>query len=199
MDGEVTAEWIAHKVKPYLSQRDIRLVCEWGMGMGRLIRNFPLHFSSARIVGYDYNDEYVECCKMNYQGISFYTNQLMPPLPKCSESSIDLLVAISIFTHLSDRSIREWFKEFAGKMAPGGVFLFTTHGHGFYQRLTANEKKMFSSGQLVEWKQGAEGKRTFASFHPKTYIRDVIPKEFELLEHNEGSLNEQDTWIVKRL
>lgn len=108
------------------------------------------------------------------------------------------MVAISIFTNLGDSAIRAWLRGFAEKMSPGGVFLFTTHGRGFYHRLQANEQQIFDAGQLVEWRQGSEGKRTFGSFHPRAYLLDAIPSAFEVLEHQIGKTNEQDVWVLRR-
>lgn len=197
-DGEATAAWIAQSVKPHLGDKKVEVVSEWGMGMGRLIRNFPSHFPNARVIGYDYNAEYVQCCRQNYAGISFFQNQLLPPLPSDELHAIDVLVAISIFTHLGDSAIRAWLRAFAEKMSTGGVFLFTAHGRGFYHRLPANEKQTFDAGQLVEWRQGSEGKRTFGSFHPEAYLLDAIPSAFEVVEHQIGKANEQDVWILRK-
>lgn len=197
-DGEATAAWIASMIKSHLAAERVHMVCEWGTGMGRLIRNFPSHFPDARVVGYDYNPEYVACCKQNYAGIAFHQNQLMPPLPTGDLVPIDVLVAISIFTHLGDGAIRAWLQEFAQKMSPGGVFLFTAHGRGFRHRLPSNEQQIFDAGQIVEWRQGGEGKRTFGSFHPEAYLLDAIPSAFEVIEHQIGKANEQDVWILRR-
>jgi SAM-dependent methyltransferase len=197
-DGEATAADIAQNIKSHLAGKQVDVVCEWGMGMGRLIRNFSWHFPNARIIGYDYNAAYVECCQQNYPDIAFYQNQLLPPLPAAGLGNIDVLVAISIFTHLGDEAIRAWLQEFAQRMSPGGVFLFTAHGRGFYHRLPANEKQIFDAGQLVEWRQGKEGKRTFGSFHPKAYLLDAVPSAFEVVAHQAGDTNEQDVWILRR-
>lgn len=43
-DGEATAAWITESVKPHLGDKKVEVVSEWEMGMGRLIRNFPVHF-----------------------------------------------------------------------------------------------------------------------------------------------------------
>lgn len=197
-DGEVTAAEIAQSIKPYLDGKRVEVMCEWGMGMGRLIRNFPSHFPDAMVIGCDYNAEYVHCCRQNYPNITFYQNQLLPPLPATGLGNIDVLVAISIITHLGDEAIRAWLQEFAQRMSPGGVFLFTAHGRGFYHRLTATEQQVFDAGQLVEWHQGKEGKRTFSSFHPAAYLLNVVPSAFEVVAHQAGDTNEQDMWILRR-
>ena len=55
-----------------------------------------------------------------------------------------------MFSHLSKPSFKEWIREIAQALKPGGIGVFTTWGLRFLQRLQA-EKKLLDDGTDIHW------------------------------------------------
>lgn len=103
-----------------------RRVLDWGCGCGRLLR-YMGGLSSSQITGVDIDEDSVSWCAKN---LPFAATQPIPLHPPTSlpAASFDLIIGISIFTHLSEEVQIEWLKELHRLAAPGGVLLMSVHG-----------------------------------------------------------------------
>lgn len=123
----VTANWL--KILEHIGffPRNIGSMLELGCGSARILRHFR-HLGGARIIGSDVNPAMIEWCKDNVPGIEFYQNQLQPPLDFAQDGSLDLVTALSVFTHIPLEWQQDWLREIYRVLRPGGVFLCTIHG-----------------------------------------------------------------------
>jgi SAM-dependent methyltransferase len=109
-------------------------ILEFGCGTARLIRHFRC-MDGVRLVGTDLNPEMIEWCRQNVTGIEFYCNDMEPPLPLANDTSFDLILASSVFTHIPRDLQKAWLNEMRRLLSPGGVFLCTVLGRVAKQSL----------------------------------------------------------------
>ena len=200
--GGVAARTIASVVAAYLGDRPVT-VCEWGCGPGRIVRHLPeLLPQGSKVFGTDYNLRSIAWCSTNLATAEFRTNGLAPPLP-LETGQIDLLYAISIFTHLSERMHDEWFKEILRVVRPGGIILLTVHGDGSIGGLNAKERATYHAGRLVVRGNVKEGSRIFVAYQSPRYMRESLLYGIEVLAHNPEHLRmifarSQEVYVLRR-
>jgi SAM-dependent methyltransferase len=200
--GKTQAEVLVSYMRKFSApERQAKLsVLEWGCGPGRIIQHMPRMLGSeARIFGSDYNHTTVDWCQGNLQNLTCKRNQLEPPLAFSAES-MDVIYAISVFTHLSDRLHSAWCNELFRVLRPGGLLLVTLHGNAVADKLTPQERETFDRGELVVRGQVKEGSRLYAAFHPDAYARNQLFKDFEVLDKREpfSAGMKQTLWIVRK-
>jgi cyclopropane fatty-acyl-phospholipid synthase-like methyltransferase len=202
-DGKNTAEEIVRLFSKYydLSKPD-KTILDWGCGPGRIVRHLPALLPDAEVYGTDYNENYIKWCSENLNGINFSVNKIDPPMNFAS-SFLDAIIGLSIFTHLSIKNHFEWINELHRIVKFGGGILITTQGEAYRSELTATEKELFDSNQLVTRKYLNEGNRLYSSFQPTEFVRELIVGKFQIIEHVPGKMKNsepaQDSWLLKKI
>ncbi len=110
--------------------KDFDRILDFGCGVGRLLQ--ALHLArrpGQELFGCDVNEACATWCRENLDFADVRHTALEPPLPY-PEQSFDLVVAISVFTHLSRPLQVAWARELMRVLRPGGVALITTCGLG---------------------------------------------------------------------
>lgn len=69
----------------------------------------------------------INWAKTNLPGISFHVSSLSPPL-NVNSSSVNVITAISIWSHYSPSAARAWLDEMHRVLLPDGVMVMTIHG-----------------------------------------------------------------------
>ncbi|MBK9254373.1 MAG: class I SAM-dependent methyltransferase [Saprospiraceae bacterium] len=202
LGGKEVAQWILSIVKPHIKSSEV-IVLDWGCGPARIARHLPdIGFQNSVIHGTDYNKATIEWCQKNIQNVTFNVNSVNPPLGYKNET-FDLIIGISIFTHLSEPNHLSWIKELARVLKPEGIAFLTTHGEVFRSILNDAEIRQYDSGKLVVRGAVKEGHRIFTAFQPPLYLIPLWSQYFEILEHHEGKKAtwglEQDYWVLKKL
>ena len=194
--GEAHARMIADIINRHLSGEEIR-VCEWGCGPARVIRHLGRHLnrSRARLYGTDYNRETIAWASKHLEGIEFLPNELAPPLP-FEDGYLDCVYAISVFTHLSERSHFEWINELRRVLRPGGIIAVTTHSDASAARLLAEEGARYAEGKLVVRGQVREGKKWYLAYQPPEFMRDRLLVDWTILGNFPFSTT-QEVWIAR--
>jgi len=100
---------------------------DFGCSSGRVVRVFAAAYPQTRWQGCDPNRPAVEWARENLPWIDFTVSQQEPPLP-FEDASLDLVYAISIWSHFAPRLGLRWFEEMHRLIAPGGHLLCTVHG-----------------------------------------------------------------------
>jgi SAM-dependent methyltransferase len=156
--------------------------------------------ASAKVYGSDYNPETIEWCTKNLQKINFSLNQLSPPLPY-KNAQFDVAYCISVFTHLSELNGLSWADELHRVLKPGGLLVITTAGdYSFETDLLANEKEEYKDRGIVTRGEYEEGKKMYLARHNPTYVKNILLKKFEHLEHVTAGFPFifQDFWLVRK-
>ncbi|MEP7165269.1 MAG: class I SAM-dependent methyltransferase [Ferruginibacter sp.] len=177
-------------------------ILDWGCGPARVVRHLPeLLLHQHLIYGTDYNTEYINWCSKDLPGITFTANKLYPPLA-FDDNYFDVIYSISILTHLSEKNHYEWISEIKRVLKTGGIFIVTTQGSAYIDKMLKREINEFENGNLVTRNYQKEGHRIFSAFQPESFMRNLF-NDFEIIEFQQGATGhsihgKQDTWIVQK-
>jgi SAM-dependent methyltransferase len=105
---------------------DIGSVLDFGCACGRVMRWFSLALPEAECLGADVRAASIDWCNANLRG-RYLANGVRPPLD-LPDDSVELVVSLSIFSHLNRASNLAWFRELVRVTKPGGLLLLSTHG-----------------------------------------------------------------------
>ena len=193
-------------VHKYADTRSIKSMLDWGCGCGRIIGFFSKFSGIPRICGCDIDAEAIAWCQGNRRPAEFSAISPYPPT-SYADSTFDLIISYSVFTHLSREVQFSWLKEMQRILTPGGLFLATVHGE-FATAFNFPGKKakhVLKDGIYeVEVEDG-----TLDGIAPEGYYRGVFQKKeytlrewsryFEILEYKErGANNFQDLVVMRR-
>jgi len=104
----------------------VESVLDFGCGPGRVSRWWPLGLTGVRCHGYDVRRAPIDWCAANLEG-HYARNAVSPPLD-LPDDSIDLVYALSVFSHLEPRAAAVWIEELARVCRPDGLILLTAFG-----------------------------------------------------------------------
>jgi 2-polyprenyl-3-methyl-5-hydroxy-6-metoxy-1,4-benzoquinol methylase len=201
-DGLNSAGELIALVRKYKDVNVPRLnLLDWGCGTGRITRHFPFHLGpEALVAGSDYNSRYIDWCRASLPGVHWNVNRLDPPL-QYENNFFDVVISLSVFTHLSAQNHPRWMDELHRVAKPGGILIISTQGDAFRGKLLQEEKRNFDNGLLVTRESSTEGHRLFSSFQPERFMHTLIKDKFKVLEliKGEAQLPAQDMWVLQKL
>jgi SAM-dependent methyltransferase len=198
--GEGTASFLKEVANKYLPQFSSLSIYEWGCGPARVIRHLSTLFNKASIAGSDYNTATIEWCSQNISRVNFVVNGLNPPLTY-EDQKFDMVYCISVFTHLSEETGKNWMKELIRILKPNGVLVFSTLGNSSYQtELLPSEKQTYDGHGVVVRGQYKEGRKMYLAVHNPSFVKNTLLNELNLLEHlpNGFPFIQQDCWIAQK-
>jgi len=178
---------------------ELGAVLDFGCGCGRVTRNWA-HLDGPSVTGSDHDEAAVEWCRRNLPFARFEVNGLGPPFAFPGES-FDLVYALSVFTHLSEELQLAWMEELRRVLRPKGFLLLSVHGASYRERLSREERERFDAGRVVVRWEDVAGTNLCSAFHPPDYLRGVLARGFELVEHApEGAKGNphQDLVLLRR-
>ncbi|MBR0564548.1 methyltransferase domain-containing protein [Azoarcus sp. L1K30] len=100
---------------------------DFGTGWGRYARIFMHDFRPENVVGVDVSEQYIDVCRETFPYARFETVTPLPPTSLESDG-FDLIIAYSVFSHLSAAASDAWIAEFTRILRPGGMIAITTQG-----------------------------------------------------------------------
>ena len=165
-------------------------VLDWGCGCGRVTRY--LDRDGGSITGADIDGESVHWCRQNLAFANFEHIPLHPPTSIAS-GSFDLVLGISVFTHLSERDEQQWLAELQRIALPGAVLLMSVHADSTMSRLSLPVDVIRSwkatgfldlgaNRGLAEVLTGSETEYYRDTYHTVPYIRENWARYFEVVD-----------------
>jgi SAM-dependent methyltransferase len=156
-------------------------ILDFGCGCGRVMRHWAA-LPATRVHGCDVNPKMVEWCRAHLPFVDAVVNDASPPLPHES-SSLDLVYAFSVFTHLTEEAQKAWIRECFRVLKPEGYLLLSTLGEHYLSlgRLTPSERASFLNGELVVLYEHSSGTSLCSAYHPPEYVRLKLAADFELV------------------
>lgn len=154
---------------------DVRDVLDIGCGTGRLLSGLHFDDPGRHLVGVDIQQELVDWSRSHLPDIaSWHVGPLAPPLD-LPAASFDLVLLVSVFTHLPLDLQRAWLAEVRRLLRPGGRALITLHGDVYASLLLddAGRQNLESDGYL-EAAGGPAGSNPFATFHTPAFARELF-------------------------
>lgn len=112
-------------------ERDTPLL-DFGTGWGRYARIFMRDVHPDYITGVDVMEHMVSTCQATFPYARFEQVPSIPP-SNLPGDTYQLIIAYSVFSHLSETAATAWIREFSRILAPGGVIAITTQGRRFLQ------------------------------------------------------------------
>jgi SAM-dependent methyltransferase len=106
---------------------DVHSALDFGCSSGRVLRVLAAAYPEVRWHGCDPNGPAIAWAEENLPGTDFFVNGDAPPLP-LDDGSLDLVYAISIWSHFAPELGLRWFEEMRRLIRPGGHLVCTTHG-----------------------------------------------------------------------
>lgn len=100
---------------------------DFGCSSARVIRVLHAAYPEIEWHGCDPNERAIAWARENLPGIDFFVNGDHPPL-HLADASLDLIYAISIWSHFAPELGLRWFDEMRRLIRPGGHLVCTTHG-----------------------------------------------------------------------
>lgn len=197
--GAYHAEFIRARLESAgVDLEGVTRLLDFGCGCGRVLRHWHA-LRSTDVCGSDLSPKLVAWCRRALPFASVQTNALEPPLPYAS-GSVEVVYAISVFTHLTEDLQIRWMRELERILAPGGVAIVTTKGLSRLDALTPAERDRFDAGELVVQAGRYAGRNLCAAFHPEKYIRGPFAGSLETLEvvPADGALFTQDATVFRK-
>lgn len=189
------------------SYADFTNILDWGCGCGRFARYFA-PVAPPGYVGVDIDADNAAWCAANLPFGRFLHVPFHPPTP-LESASFDLLIGISVFTHLSEPDQDEWLAELQRISSPSAILLMTVHGPSSVCR------SGLSPEQVLEWRDAGfvdsgrnadldevlgESEAYRNVFHTHDYVRRRWARWFDVLEIVPGTIgNHQDVVVMRPL
>jgi len=196
--------------------KGFKRILDFGCGCGRGLRYLLPYARTCAIHGCDLRAESIEWCVENLPWVKVELTHEAPPLPY-APAFFDLIFSISVFSHLSEGSAREWIEELRRVSAPGALVIVTTHGRHALQQLLNGKKKCEDFGvsqaelEAAEQTLSEQGfvflSQTLAGLNPSLYgmafiTREYVTREwnaaFEILEYKEARVHDWQDVLVMR-
>lgn len=152
-------------------------VLDFGCGSARVLRHFANEAQSGEFWGCDVDEASVEWDQANLSPpFRFFENGLAPPL-SLADDSLDLVWAMSVFTHIADLW-SDWLVEMHRVLAPGGVLIASFLGEGMWEALVREPYREDEVGMSVlhHW----EGPDCWV-FHSEWWLREHWGRAFEVV------------------
>lgn len=202
--GRKEREIVGRALEASRIDREPVRILDWGCGCGRILRWWD-GLPGLEVNGCDYDPQLVGWVNENLPFAEARVNQLEPPLPYES-GSFDFVYAISVFTHLTEALAIDWMEEILRVLAPGGCFMFTTHGGSYRDRLDPAELARFDRGEAVVQFPSTQGSNLCASYFPRQWVQSRLLDGAELVEllqpHEMDEADRdtlaQDRWLIRK-
>jgi len=181
-------------------------VLDWGCGCGRISRYFRQRGPDA-FTGADVDADNVAWCRANLPFGRFETIPLHPPT-QFADGTFDLVIGISVFTHLREPDQFQWLEELRRITRPGAVLLLTVHGDAYLWAAPTcltdeqNNRRKRTGFVAISNRQYdadlSEADYYQNIFHNHGYIRTNWSKYFEICEILPGYIGNQDLVVLRR-
>lgn len=184
---------------------DFNKVLDWGCGCGKLAR-YLSEIDGPEMFGMDVDPVNISWCNENIKGMKFLLVPINPPT-NIAADFFDLIIGISVFTHLTEDYQFSWLKELRRISLPGALIIVTIHGKTSMLH-TGMSKEMFdkvqSYGFVVSGKNSqisdvVENEEYYvSSFHSEQYIRKNWSHYFDILDIIPSFMGHHDLVIMKK-
>jgi SAM-dependent methyltransferase len=193
----------------------VRSVLDFGCSSGRVVRVLAAAYPDVAWHACDPNGPAIAWASENLPGIDFFVSADEPPL-SLETASLDLVYAISIWSHFQPGLGLRWFEEMRRIIRPGGHLVCTTHGFtsvahdATRERRTPDQCKeiaeaLYRSGWWYTEEFGEEGDWGVvnpdwgtAFLSPEWVLTHLCPR-WRVLEFAPGrNQDNQDVYVLQR-
>jgi SAM-dependent methyltransferase len=180
-------------------------ILDWGCGSGRVTRHL-IRMGCPAIIGADIDPDNIQWCRENLKGAKFHHLQLRPPTP-FEDGQFDLVIGISVVTHLKEADQFLWLAELQRLTKRGGLLLLSVSGrvHWSLHKLPSEsyvslEREGFIDVGRNPQLRGVIDNRTFYRDvqHSRDYIFANWSKYFDVLDIVDAIGTHHDIVVLRR-
>jgi len=185
------------------SNSSIHSILDWGCGVGRVTRYLPTYFPEAHIVGADANPNCIEWLQNNIPDIQWILSNATDRGENLI-GSYDLIIALSVLTHLPANEQANWLNKLNSLLNPQGLVWLSTHGKTYLHQLTHQQKKQLSEQDILTLGTDKKGSRQMRTYHSYSGMKQLLGHDWEIVMYYDGQkfpgiLGGQDAWLLKKL
>lgn len=156
---------------------------DFGCGSARVLRHFADEAERGVFWGCDIDEASIAWDEAHLTPpFQFFQNALAPPLP-LQPGSLDLIWAMSVFTHITD-AWGDWLVEMHRLLAKGGVLIASFLGEGMWEPLVGEPYREDEVGMSVMGY--SEGPDAWV-FHSDWWLREHWGRAFDVLKVQQPS------------
>ncbi|SDT93820.1 Methyltransferase domain-containing protein [Pseudomonas pohangensis] len=179
-------------------------ILDWGCGAGRLTRYLP--FFTSSITAVDIDPDNIRGCKESIPGVDFLQTELHPPTP-FGNASFDLVIGLSVLTHLREPVQNAWLAELQRIVCPGGLVLLSIQGmaqSALYRTpiercLAVRSEGILYVGNNSQLDQVIDAPDYYVDvIHSHDYVMTKWGNYFDVLEIVEAIAGNQDLVVMRR-
>jgi 2-polyprenyl-3-methyl-5-hydroxy-6-metoxy-1,4-benzoquinol methylase len=181
----------------------IQAILDWGCGVGRVTRHLPDYFPGAKITGADVNPYCIQWLQNYIQGIEWIQSSNVPFVETVS-GQYDLIIALSVLTHLPASEQANWLNILHSLLNPQGLVWLSTHGKTYLHQLTLQQKKELADQGIITLGADKIGSRQMRTYHTYSGMKLLLGRDWEIVMYYDGQkfpgiLGGQDAWLLKKL
>jgi 2-polyprenyl-3-methyl-5-hydroxy-6-metoxy-1,4-benzoquinol methylase len=196
----------AERACPGIWLRPNLQLLDWGCGCGRVARHFA-SLPGISISGVDVDADNVSWCQTQLPFGAWKTIPLRPPTD-LGDSTYDVVLGVSVFTHLKEQEQLAWLDELRRVTKPGGLVLVSVLADAAVARERHWPLPIFFHWQRAAYVDGPSGDlngfigeadyyRT--TYHHRDYIRRVWSHYFDILDIMPAVIgNLQDLVVLRK-
>jgi SAM-dependent methyltransferase len=188
---------------------------DFGCSSGRTLRPLAAAYGDVEWHGVDPNAAAIEWAREHIAGVQVAVSEPEPPLA-FPDASLDLVYAISIWSHFNEWAATAWLEEMRRVLVPGGHLAFTVHGlqsiayHGERggrpaRQLEQIRRELYRRGFWFAPEFGAAGDHGVVhpewgnAFMSPEWLLRTISDRWELLHYAVGrNSGNQDLIVLRR-
>jgi len=177
-------------------------ILDYGCGHGRVTRFLPTLFSPSKLVAADVWDSGVEFCSKELGTTPFLISK-KNPISKFDDQ-FDIIIGISIFSHLPPKSFDVNMSELASVLAKDGLLLFTTHGDWYKNKFNLKLHDGYRFGTPTEQKAEPNANKLPNDEYgfmvvSDSFVQDILKRSgLRVIERiPQGHVGRQDLYVVE--
>jgi SAM-dependent methyltransferase len=185
--------------------KDFKTVLDFGCGCGRVFRALKTFLPSSELYGADIDGEAIDWLENNYAKFGKFA--VIPHLPPTlfRDDMFDLVIGLSVFTHLPEEMQFHWLQELNRITKPNGYLILTTHGEKFWRSRDAQIVKIMEhKGFYYFQPDGNYGKSVSlpdfyqVTYHSHNYIKEKWGKYFEVIDIQARGIDDHQDIVLLR-
>ena len=203
--GKLIASGMARCLENHGVGLDNLTILDFGCGPGCVANELKRLTRSCRLIGTDIDGDAIGWAQDHLRDVgTFETNAASPPT-RFADQSFDLMYSISLFTHLDEPAQNLWLAELARILKRGETFVATTHGRFALGSCTSVEVEQLNEHGIA-YRVDRKGRFKLdglpdsyqTTFHTRGYVAEAWGRHFEVVDHIEGWLGDQDLVVLRR-